>query len=128
MGTYVGVRRKDKGRREVWIWTAVVVEPDGRRWPDFAVGDRSETTFLRLYGRLPEAQRYRSGHYRVYEWLPARRHRMGKGSAVNRNEGMHSRLRDRLRRLQRRAKGYTKSLAMLTGSIAWACLDLGLIY
>ena len=82
---------------------------------------------LRLYVRLPEAERYRSDHYRVYEWLPMNRHRIGKGSEVNRNEGVHSQLRDRLRRLQRRAKGYTKSPAMLTGSVAWACLELGLI-
>ena len=27
-------------------------------------------TFLRLLGRLPEAEQYRSDHYRVYEWLP----------------------------------------------------------
>ena len=29
--TYVGERRGEK-RREVWIWTAVVEEADGRRW------------------------------------------------------------------------------------------------
>ena len=54
MWSYVGARRKGK-RREVWIWTAVVEERDGSRWVDFEVGDRSEETFLRLYGRLPEA-------------------------------------------------------------------------
>ena len=123
----MGVRRKDQGRREAWIWTAVVEEPDGRRWVDFEVGDRSETTFLRLYDRLPEAEGYRSDHYPVYQWLPADRHRMGKGSEVNRNEGTHSRWRDRLRRLQRQTKGYSKSLDMLTGSIAWVSLGLGLI-
>ena len=31
MWTYVGARRGEK-RREVWIWTAVVEEADGRRW------------------------------------------------------------------------------------------------
>ena len=93
---------------------------------DFDVGDRSEATFLRLCERLPEAERYRSDHYRVYEWLPANRHQRGKGSEVNRNEGTHSQSRDRLRRLQRRTKGYSKSLTMLAGSIAWVCFDLGL--
>ena len=56
MWTYVGVRRGKK-RREAWVWTAVVEEADGRRWVDFQVGDRSEATFLKLYDRLPEAQR-----------------------------------------------------------------------
>ena len=46
---------------------------------DFEVGDRSETTFLRLYERLPEAQRYYSGGYTVYgNWMPANRHIVGK--------------------------------------------------
>ena len=86
----------------------------------FGVVDRSETTFQRLYDRLREAERYRSDHCRVYEWLPAHRHWiwMGKDSAVNRDEGTHSRRRDPLRQLQRRTKGYTKSLTMLSGSIA----------
>ena len=69
MWSYVQSRRKGK-RREVWVWTAVVEEADGFRWVDFELGDRSEETFLRLYGRLPEAELYRSDHYWVYHWLP----------------------------------------------------------
>lgn len=126
MWSYVGARRKGK-RREVWIWTAVVEERDGSRWVDFEVGDRSEETFLRLYGRLPEAGLYRSDAYQVYDWLPADRHEVGKGGAVNRNEGLHSRLRDRINRLHRKTKGYSKSVAMLSDSIALVCLKLGLI-
>ena len=126
MWSYVGARRKGK-RREVWIWTAVVEERDGSRWVDFEVGDRSEETFLRLYGRLPEAGLYRSDAYQVYDWLPADRHEVGKGGAVNRNEGLHSRLRDRINRLHRKTKGYSKSVAMLSDSIALVCLRLGLI-
>ena len=126
MWTYAGARRRGK-RREVWIWTAVIAEADGRRWVDFEAGDRSEATFLRLYERLPEAELYRSGHYAVYEWLPRDRHVAGKGGAVNWNEGLHSRLRDKLKRLQRRAKGYSKSLGMLRDSLALVCLRLGLI-
>ena len=122
----MGARRKGK-RREVWIWTAVVEERDGSRWVDFEVGDRSEETFLRLYGRLPEAGLYRSDAYQVYDWLPADRHEVGKGGAVNRNEGLHSRLRDRINRLHRKTKGYSKSVAMLSDSIALVCLRLGLI-
>ena len=77
MWTYVGARRRGK-RRDWWIWTAVVEERDGRRWVDFEVGDRGEETFLRLYNRLPEAEEYHTDGYRVYEWLPANRHVVGK--------------------------------------------------
>ena len=126
MWTYVGVRRGKK-RREAWVWTAVVEEEDGRRWVDFEVGDRSEATFLELYARLPEAQRYVSDAYRVYEWLPQNRHVVGKGLEANRNEGLHSVLQDKLNRLHRRTKGYSKSVTMLRDSIALVCLRLGLI-
>ena len=126
MWSYVGARRQGK-RRECWVWTAVVEEPDGRRWVDFEVGDRSEATFFRLYERLPEAERYRTDAYQVYGWLPANRHEVGKGEEVNRNEGLHSRLRDKLNRLHRRTKGYSKGIAMLSDSIALVCVTLNLI-
>ena len=77
MWTCVGVRRGGQ-RREVWVWTSVVEEGDGRRWVDFQAGDRSEAAFLKLYDRLPEAQRYVSDGYRAYEWLPQNRHVAGK--------------------------------------------------
>ena len=32
-----------------------------------------------LYNRLPDAARHVSDGYRVYEWLPANRHVVGKG-------------------------------------------------
>ena len=64
--------RRGKKRREVWLWTAVIKLPDGRRCVDFEAGDRSGETFLRLYERLPEA--YYSDDYGVYgSWLPAER-------------------------------------------------------
>ena len=123
MWSYVGARRGEE-RREAWIWTAVVEEADGRRWGCFEVGDRSEETFSRLLERLPEALRYRSDGYAVYGLLPRNRHVPGKGGEVNRNEGTHSRLRDRL---QRQTKRYSKSVAMLRDSIALVYLKLGLI-
>ena len=86
-----------------------------------------EATFFRLYERLPEAERYRTDAYQVYGWLPANRHEVGKGGEVNRNEGLHSRLRDKLNRLHRRTKGYSKSIAMLSDSIALVCVTLNLI-
>ena len=126
MWTYEGARRPGL-RRSVWVWTAVVEEKDGRRWMDFEVGDRGYETFVRLYRRLPEAERYRSDPYQVYEWLPSERHVVGKGSEVNRNEGLHSMLRSKLNRLVRRTKGYTKSLDMLSGPLCMVWLREGLI-
>ena len=121
MWTYRGARHGEK-REERWIWTAVVAEADGSRWVDFEVGDRSEASFLRLYARLPEAELYRSDAYRVYVgWLPPDRHVIGKGGAVNWNEGLHSVWRGKLNRLMRRTKGYTKSIEMLVYSLALVC-------
>ena len=122
MWTYRQARRRGK-RQDVWVWTAVVAEEDGSRWADFEVGDRSEATFLRLYERLPEAALYRTDDYRVYGWLPADRHEVGKGGAVNWNEGLHSRCRGKLNRLHRRTKGYTKSVGMLGSSLALVLAD-----
>ena len=49
--------RRGKNRQEVRIWTAVIELPDGRRRVDFEVGGRSGEPFLRLYERLPKAER-----------------------------------------------------------------------
>ena len=45
---------------------------------------------------------------------------------MNRNEGLHSKLRVKLNRLVRRTHGYGKRLYMLTGSPAMAWLRDGL--
>lgn len=126
MWTYEGARRPGL-RRSVWVWTAVVEEKDGSRWSDFEVGDRGYETFVKLYRRLPAAEKYRSDPYQVYKWLPAGRHVVGKGSEVNRNEGLHSKLRCKLNRLVRRTRGYTKSLEMLSGSLCLVWIREGLI-
>ena len=42
-------------------------------------------------------------------------------------QGLHSRLRDKLNRLQRRTKVYSKRVDMLSDSIALVCLSLKLI-
>lgn len=123
MWTYQQARHGEQ-RQDLWIWTAVVEEPDGRRWADFEVGDRSENTFQQLYARLPEADLYRSDAYGVYQsWLPPDQHVVGKGGAVNWNEGLHSWLRSKLNRLARDTKGYTKSAAMLVYSVALLLAD-----
>ena len=98
-------------------------EEDGSRWADFEVGDRSGATFLRLYERLPEAELYCTDGYQVYGWLPADRHQVGKGGAVNWNDGLHSWCRGQLSRLYRRTKGYTKNVAMLGCSLAMVLAD-----
>ena len=126
MWSCVGGRRGEK-RRSVWIWTAVWEEQDGSRRVDFEVGDRSAAAFLRLYERLPEAERYCSDGYGAYEWLPRNRHQVGKGGPVNWNEGLHSRLRSGLNRLARSTKGYSKSVEMLAGSVALWLFQKGLI-
>ena len=125
MWTYVGVRRGEN-RRSVWIWTAVVEEWDGSRWADFEVGRRDAETFLRLLRRLPKAAKYRSDHYSAYSLLHPVSHVKGKGSEVNRNEGLHAKLRVRLNRLVRRTHGYSKRLYMLIGSLAMVWLRDGL--
>ena len=115
----MGVRRGDK-RNWRWIWTAAVEDALGNRWKDFEVGDRSESTLLRLLERLPDAVSYRSDAYGAYGCLPVNKHWVGKVGAVNRNEGLHSALRGRLNKLVRRAKGYSKTDRMLTLSLALA--------
>ena len=113
-------------RRECWIWTAVVEEEGGGRWTDCEVGDRSEDTFLKLYNRLPEAGRYVSDNYIVYEWLPRDRHVVGKGLEANRNEGKHSVLRGKLNRLVRKTKGTARVRRCLEDQWLWsACNRLG---
>ena len=117
MWTYLGMRRGER-RRDLWIWTAVVEERDGVRWRMYEVGGRDLSAFSRLLDRLPGADRYETDAYPVYEWLPRDRHVVGKGGAVNWNEGLHSKLRSKLNRLVRRTKGYTKSVDMLNHLLA----------
>ena len=94
--------------------------PGGVRWRIFGARGRDESAFSRLLDRLPRADRYEADAYPVYEWLPGDRHVIGKGGAVNRNEGLHSKLRSKLNRLVRRIKGYTKSVNTLKHLLAIA--------
>lgn len=83
------------------------------------MGDRSEATFSRLHEGLPEAEKHRTDAYRVYRgWFPAERLVVGKSGVVNWNEGLHSVMRDKLNRLIRQIKGYSKSSSILSDSIA----------
>ena len=58
--------------------------------------------------------------------LPPISHVRGKGSEVNRNEGLRAKLGVRLNRLVRRTHGYGKRLYMLVGSLAMVWLRGGL--
>ena len=98
-----------------------------RWWRDFEVKQWDEATFLRLYARLPEAARYNTDKYGVYNWLPANRHEARKGREVNRNEVLPSVLRGKLNRLVRKTKGYTKVKEMLIGSLTLLWLRQGRI-
>ena len=71
-------------------------------------GGRDESTSMRLLEWLPDAERYETDAYGVYEWLPRNRHVVGKCGEVNRNEGLHSMLCGKLNRLVRRTKGCVK--------------------
>ena len=84
MWTYLGKRRGER-RRDLWIWTAVVEEPDGVRRRMYEVGGRDVSAFSRLLDRLPGADKYETDAYSVYEWLPRDKHAIGKGGAVNWN-------------------------------------------
>ena len=70
---------------------------------------------------MPEAKLYCSDGLRVYlEWLPARRHTVGKGGAVNWDVGLYSERRTRLNRLRRRTKGCRESRDLLECLLALA--------
>ena len=71
---------------------------DGSRSANFEVGDRTEAPLVKLCEHLPLADAYCSDGYEPYAWAPRDRHHVGKGGKVNRNEGAHSMLRDRLHR------------------------------
>ena len=119
--------RNGSGRQELGIWTAVVADAEGRWWRDFEVGPRDEATFLRLYARLPEAVKYSTDQYGVYNGLPTNRREARQGRETHRQEGLHSALWGKLNRLARKAKGYTKVKEMRIGSGALLGLRQGWI-
>ena len=51
-------------------------------------------------------------------WINRKQHKISKFGKTNRNEGLHSRLRDRLKRLQRKTKGYSKNINALKYALA----------
>ncbi len=53
---------------------------------------------------------YETDGYKVYEFLDVSRHNVKKFGKTNRNEGLHSFLRDKLASLRRKTKGYSKGI------------------
>ena len=70
---------------------------------------------------MPESEEYETDAYKVYEWIPTDRHVVRKYGAVNRNEGIHSLLRDKciaLKRLRRFLIGSVLNLSLYVSIIA----------
>ena len=73
------------------------------------------------------AARHSSDGYAALGCLPAERRERGKGSELNRNEGLRAKSRTRLNRLGRATSGCSKRLETLAGSLAPAWLRKDLI-
>jgi len=74
-----------------------------------------------MWERLPLAKNYSCDGYKVYkENLPMARTEVRKGGKVNKNESLHAVLRDRVSRLKRRTRSYSKSEKALSCHIAIA--------
>ena len=59
----------------------------------------------------------------MYGCLPVNKRKVGKGGAVNKNDGWRSMLRGNLNRLARRTKGCAKSVEMLANPLALVFCD-----
>ena len=71
-----------------------------------------------LYERLPDAERYESDGYRVYEWLPHNKHVAGKGRRSEPERGIAFDAARQVERLAARAEGHTKSVEMPVNPLA----------
>jgi len=77
--------------------------------------------------KIPEAREYISDGYKVYDFLDKNRHRVSKFEETNRNEGLHSFLRDKLACLRRKTKAYTKSRKALSYYLALISIYWGFL-
>ena len=68
--------------------------------------------------RIPESKEYITDGWEVYKFLDRRRHKIRKFKETNRNEGLHSFLRDKLACLRRETKSYLKSRRVLNYYLA----------
>jgi len=76
---------------------------------------------------MPESKEYISDGWKVYEFLDRNRHRSCKFQETNRNEGLHSFLRDKLACLRRKTKSYLKSRRALSYYLALISLYWGFL-
>ena len=73
-----------------------------------------------MWEKLPFAQKYYSDDYEVYrENLPLEKLEVGKKGTVK-NESLHAVLRDRISRLKRKTRSYSKSEKALSCHVAIA--------
>ena len=77
--------------------------------------------------RIPESNEYISDGLKIYEFLDRKRHRREKYKETNRNEGLHSFLRDKLACLRRRTKAYLKSRKALNYYLALITIYWGFL-
>lgn len=77
--------------------------------------------------KLPQAKRYISDGYEAYEFLDRKKHEVGKFKETNRNEGLHSFLRDKLACLRRKTKSYVRSAKALGFYLALISIYWGFI-
>jgi len=108
-------------QNKVWIWTAIV-KFDGETVPYFYVGDRSESTFWKFFEILPLAEEYYSDAYSVYQKVSENIRnftvKKGKYKEINRNETLHSCLRQYCAFLRRKSRSFAKSLKSLLEELA----------
>ena len=71
-----------------------------------------------MLNKIPESKEYVSDGWKVYEFLDRNKHKKCKFQETNRNEGLHSFLRDKLACLRRKTKSYLKSRKALNYYLA----------
>jgi len=109
------VRKKEN---EVWIWLAL--ERNSRKIISYAVGDRSVTTFKRLWDRISDKIKRKAIFYTdrwdAYNLIPYKRRIIIRGE-TNHVERLFLTLRNDNPRFARKSIRFSKSLEMLENSI-----------
>jgi insertion element IS1 protein InsB len=114
-----------------WIWIAM--DATSRQVMAFHVGDRSRTSAMRLWAKIPRAYRqhatFYTDQYVVYaRVIPEGQHRSISQLArkTHHLERSHNTLRQRMSRLVREALSFSKKLANHTGAIKLFICDYNL--
>lgn len=98
-------------KKQRWLWYAF--EPRLKRIIAHAFGDRSEATFKELQERLASfnVAFWCTDGYQAYNQLPTEKHIVGK-RYTQRIERQNLTLRTRLKRLNRKTNGFSRSIEM----------------